>query len=103
MAVATTIFELTSLYIVYYILINTSCIKHAPSLMAAFFFYMEQGGFQFYISLTEELPDEVKTGVAQFERVANVMVYKLNPFTLTGTVPCKYFVYKILSVRMTLE
>ena len=60
---------------------------------------MEQGGFQFYISLTEELPDEVKTGVAQFERVANVMVYKLNPFTLTGTVPCKYIVY----VRMTSE
>ena len=56
---------------------------------------MEQGGFQFYISLTEELPDEVKTGVAQFERVANVMVYKLNPFTLTGTVPCKYIVYKM--------
>ena len=64
---------------------------------------MEQGGFQFYISLTEELPDEVKTGVAQFERVANVMVYKLNPFTLTGTVPCKYIVYQILSVRMTSE
>ena len=99
MAVATTIFELTSLY---YILINTPCIRHGPSLMAAFF-YMEQGGFQFYISLTEELPDEVKTGVAQFERVANVMVYKLNPFTLTGTVPCKYIVYQILSVRMTSE
>ena len=65
---------------------------------------MEQGGFQFYVSLTEELPDEVKTGVAQFERVANVMVYKLNPFTLTGTVPCKYnHVYKISSVRMTSE
>ena len=56
---------------------------------------MEQGGFQFYISLTEELPDEVKTGVAQFERVANVMVYKLNPFTLTGTVPCEYMCTKI--------
>ena len=94
MAVATIIFELTSLYIVYYILINTPCIKHAPLLMAAFNFYMEQGGFQFYISLTEELPDEVKTGVAQFERVANVMVYKLNPFTLTGTVPRKYMCTK---------
>ena len=55
---------------------------------------MEQGGFQFYISLTEELPDEVKTGVAQFEGVANVMVYKLNPFTLTGTVPRKYMCTK---------
>ena len=90
MAVATNIFELTSFY---YILINTPCIRHAPSLMAAFF-YVEQGGFQFYISLTEELPDEVKTGVAQFERVANVMVYKLNPFTLTGTVPRKYMCTK---------
>ena len=100
MAVVTIIFELTSLY---YILINTLCIKHAPSLMAASNFYVEQGGFQFYLSLTEELPDEVKTGVAQFERVANVMVYKLNPFTLTGTVPCEYIVYKILSVRMTSE
>ena len=55
---------------------------------------MEQGGFQFYISLTEELPDEVKTGVAQFEQVADVMVSKLNPFTLTGTVPCKYMCTK---------
>ena len=60
---------------------------------------MEQGGFQFYISLTEELPDEVKTGVAQFERVANVMVCKLNPFILTGTVPCKYMCTKRLVHR----
>ena len=66
--------------------------------MAAFF-YMEQGGFQFYISLTEELPDEVKTGVAQFERVANAMVYKLNPFTLTGTVPRKYMCTKYVACR----
>ena len=67
--------------------------------MAAFFFYMEQGGFQFYISLTEELPDEVKTGVAQFEQVADVMVSKLNPFTLTGTVPCKYMCTKCVACR----
>lgn len=54
------------------------------------FLYLEQGRFQFYISLTEEQPDEVNTGAVQFEGVANVIVYKLNPFTLYGTVPRKY-------------
>ena len=54
------------------------------------FLYLEQGGFQFYISLTEELPDEGTTGVVQFEGVATVIVYKLNPFTLYGTVLRKY-------------
>ena len=48
-----------------------------------------QGGFQFYISLTEELPDEVKSGVAHFQGVADVRVQKLNPFTLSGIVPRK--------------
>ena len=89
MAVATIIFALTSLSVSMYSFTDGS-----------FLFYLEQGGFQFYISLTEELPDEVKTGVAQFEQVASVMVYKLNPFTLTGTVPCKYMCTKRIARRL---
>ena len=58
---------------------------------------MEQGGFQFNISLTKELPDEVETGVAQFELVNDVEVSKLNPFTLTGTVPRKYMCTKCVA------
>lgn len=53
-------------------------------------FYSAQGKIEFYISLTQELPDELKGGVARFEGVADVMVHKLNPFTLLGTVPRKY-------------
>ena len=47
-----------------------------------------QGGFQFNISLTEALPDEVSKGIAHFEGVP-VTVDKLNPFTLSGIVPGK--------------
>ena len=50
--------------------------------------YLLQGGFQFNISLTEALPDEVSKGVAHFEGVP-VTVDKLNPFTLSGIVPGK--------------
>ena len=50
--------------------------------------YLLQGGFQFNISLTEALPDQVNKGVAYFERVP-VTVDKLNPFTLFGIVPGK--------------
>ena len=60
---------------------------------------MEQGGIQFNIILTEELPDEVKTGVAEFQHVANVMVKKLNAFTLTGIVPRKYLCTKCVASR----
>ena len=48
-----------------------------------------QGGFQFHVSLTDELPDRVKGGFADFEGVKKVMINKLNPFTLSGTVPRK--------------
>ena len=50
--------------------------------------YLLQGGFEFNISLTEELPDKVKKGVAHFEGVP-VTVDKINPFTLSGIVPGK--------------
>ena len=50
--------------------------------------YLLQGGFQFNISLTEPLPDEVSKGVAHFEEVS-ATVEKLNPFTLSGIVPGK--------------
>ena len=50
--------------------------------------YLLQGGFQFNISLTEPLPDEVKEGMAHFEGVP-VTVDKVNPFTLSGIVPGK--------------
>ena len=53
-------------------------------------FYSAQGKIEFYISLTQGLPDEVKGGVARFEGVADVVVHKANPFTLLGTVPRKY-------------
>lgn len=46
-----------------------------------------KGEIEFYISLTKELPDKVKGGVARFEGVADVKVFKLNSFTLRGTVP----------------
>jgi len=39
--------------------------------------------------MTEELPGDVTSGTAQFEGVADVVVHKLNPFTLTGIVPRK--------------
>ena len=51
--------------------------------------YLLQGGFQFNISLTEALPDEVSKGVAHFEEGVSVTVDKLNPFTLSGIVPGK--------------
>ena len=50
--------------------------------------YLLQGGFEFNISLTEALPDEVTEGVAHFEWVP-VTVDKINPFTLSGIVPGK--------------
>ena len=50
--------------------------------------YLLQGGFEFNISLTEALPDEVTEGVAHFEGVS-VTVDKINPFTLSGIVPGK--------------
>ena len=50
--------------------------------------YLLQGGFEFNISLTEALPDEVTEGVAHFEEVP-VTVDKINPFTLSGIVPGK--------------
>ena len=50
--------------------------------------YLLQGGFEFNISLTEALPDEVTEGVAHFEGVP-VTVDKINPFTLSGIVPGK--------------
>lgn len=53
-------------------------------------FYSAQGEIEFYISLTQEWPDELKGGVARFEGVADVVVHKLNPFILCGTVPRKY-------------
>ena len=40
--------------------------------------------------MNKQLPDEVASGVAQFEGVANVVVWKENPFTLSGIVPRKY-------------
>lgn len=48
-----------------------------------------QGGYQFNISLTEPLEEDITGGIVQFEGIVNVLVQKLNPFTLFGTVPCK--------------
>ena len=50
--------------------------------------YLLQGGFEFNIFLTEELPHKVMKGVADFEGVP-VTVDKRNPFTLSGIVPGK--------------
>lgn len=50
--------------------------------------YLLQGGFEFNISLTEALKDNVKKGVADFGGVP-VTVDKINPFTLSGIVPGK--------------
>ncbi|XP_068675763.1 uncharacterized protein [Montipora foliosa] len=46
-----------------------------------------KGGYRFYISLTVPLSEEVSSGMAEFDGVATVPVHKLNPFTLSGSVP----------------
>lgn len=46
-----------------------------------------KGGYRFYISLTEPLSEEVSSGDAEFDGVSTVPVHKLNPFTLSGSVP----------------
>ncbi|XP_078354175.1 uncharacterized protein LOC144638793 isoform X1 [Oculina patagonica] len=46
-----------------------------------------KGGLQFHITLTEELPDDDKSGIARFDGIGDVYLEKLNPFTLAGTLP----------------
>ena len=60
-----------------------------PSLTTPAPTVFEKGGIGFYIALKEPLPDEVKKGVANFERVAAVTVDKENPWLLSGTIPRK--------------
>ena len=54
-------------------------------LKLVFFFY--QGQYPFNISLTEPLPDDVTSGMAEFEGVGTVTLKKMNPYTFSGFVP----------------
>lgn len=55
------------------------------------FFFCVQGGLQFLITLTEELPEDDKSGIARFDGIGDVHLDKLNPFTLAGIIPGKVF------------
>ena len=51
------------------------------------FFFLYQGRNPFKISFATPLPDNVLSGVAEFEGVGTVTLEKDNPFTLSGCVP----------------
>ena len=51
------------------------------------FLFSYQGGYRFEISLSERLPDNVSSGMAEFEGVGTVALKKSNAFTLFGFVP----------------
>ena len=47
---------------------------------------------QFYISLTEELSKDDKSGIAHFDGIGHVWLKMLNCHTLTGTIPGRFTV-----------
>lgn len=51
------------------------------------FLFSYQGGYRFDISLSEPLPDNVSSGMAEFEGVGTVALIKLNAFNFSGFVP----------------
>ena len=51
-----------------------------------------QGGLQFHITLTEELPEDDTSGVAHFDGVGDVFLDKMNPYTFSGIIPGELFV-----------
>ncbi|XP_015755624.1 PREDICTED: uncharacterized protein LOC107335151 isoform X2 [Acropora digitifera] len=46
-----------------------------------------EGRYPFNISLTEPLPDDVVSGMAEFEGVETVALTRINPYTFSGLVP----------------
>ena len=57
------------------------------------FFFCVQGGLQFLITLTEELPEDDKSGIAHFGGIGDVHLDKVNPFTLAGIIPGTVFFF----------
>ena len=45
---------------------------------------------QFYISLTEQLSEDVKSGIAHFDGIGDVQLERLNCYTLAGTIPGRF-------------
>ena len=51
------------------------------------FLFSYQGGYPFNISLSEPLPNNVSSGMAEFQGVGTVALTKKNSVTLSGFVP----------------
>lgn len=44
----------------------------------------------FLITLTEELSEDDKSGIAHFDGIGDVFLERLNCYTLAGTIPGKF-------------
>ena len=55
---------------------------------------------QFHISLTEQLSEDDKSGIAHFDGIGDVSWERLNCYTLAGTIPGRF---NILGLCMCLD